>query len=290
MRRIFLLLISIIVSNCYSQENLTIGEVFDFEINDEFHYEILRRFASYPEGERIIVTDKYYSADSNTVTYKFLRNRYNSDFENYPEPHLVYTFWQDTYSSSYTALDSSIYYLDFWLRYDTLAKYEDVFTYDSIVNYSSRLCNIPINGYFILIGDFEPIHLFCEYGKGIGIAEEWDIDITSGSDGKEGKKLVYYKKTSKSCGTPDLTSVNELKLEQITLFPNPVYDKLNLYINDLNIKETQIQIFDINGIILKTLTKNSTHVIIDLSNYSRGIYLIKILSGNNYIYKKVLKY
>jgi hypothetical protein len=122
-KKCFYLILFIVLSinNFYSQENLTIGEVFDFEINDEFHYEILQRFTSYPEGERILVTDKYYSADSNTVTYIFSRNGYSSWFEDEPEPHLEYSFWNDTKSESYTSLDSSIYHFELYMRYDTNA-------------------------------------------------------------------------------------------------------------------------------------------------------------------------
>ncbi len=288
--RIFLIFITILASNCYAQEVLTIRKVFDFEINDEFHYEILRRFTSYPEGERILVTDKYFSEDSNMITYEFSRDGYNSWYEDKPEPHIEYSFWKDKKIVSYTALDSSIFYLQPELRYDTIAKYYEVFSYDSTNYFSSNLCNTLINGIFITESDFEPIQILFEYGKGIGLTEEWVVDITSGSEGKEGKKLIYYYKTIKSCGTPDLTSVDLKKSEQFILFPNPVYERLNLYINDIYQGEAEIQILDIKGIILQTLKTNNNRIILDLSNYVSGIYFIRVLSGNNSSYKKVFKY
>jgi len=290
MCRIFLLLITFFTSICYSQEILTIREVFDFEINDEFHYEILRRFSSSPEGERILVTDKYFSKDSNMITYEFSRDGYNTRYEDEPEPHLEYSFLNDKKIVSYSALDSSFFYLQPDLRFDTIAKYNEVFSYDSTYYYSSELCNTLINGIFITEGDFEPIQILSEYGEGIGLTEEWVVDITTGSEGKEGKKLIYYYKTNKSCGTPDLTSVESKKSKHFTLFPNPAYDKINLNINDIYQREAEIQILSIKGIIIQTLIINNTRIILDLSNYASGIYFIRVLSGNNCSYEKVFKY
>ena len=84
--------------------------------------------------------------------------------------------------------------------------------------------------------------------------------------------------------------INEKDETLVKIFPNPVYDKLNLYINDIYQKEVKIQILDIKGIILQTLIINNNRIILDLSNYVSGIYFIRVLSGNNCSYKKVFKY
>lgn len=58
----------IFTSIASSQELLTIREVFDFEIEDKFHYEGLHPDQP-PNAERVTIIDKYYSENGDTLFY-----------------------------------------------------------------------------------------------------------------------------------------------------------------------------------------------------------------------------
>jgi len=74
-----------------------------------------------------------------------------------------------------------------------------------------------------------------------------------------------------------------IKINEISLFPNPVSDCL-YYTNDKTTHEEYIEIYDIYGkLVISEQLKNNCSI--DMSNISSGIYLIKLC--NNYI--KIIK-
>jgi len=83
------------------------------------------------------------------------------------------------------------------------------------------------------------------------------------------------------------TSVNNdiAKIEsQIKAFPNPVYDRLSITVNNLSNEDCRLQIIDINGkIILEknvSILNNWERISIDLSEIDSGLYFVRLL-GNN---------
>lgn len=80
---------------------------------------------------------------------------------------------------------------------------------------------------------------------------------------------------------PEILSTNEVESNRITVYPNPVKTILKF-------TETmkEVQIFDLNGRLLSTF-KNSSEI--DLSEYSKGTYILKGISasGNNFTQKLI---
>ncbi len=71
---------------------------------------------------------------------------------------------------------------------------------------------------------------------------------------------------------------------EIKLFPNPTSGKFNLQLP----KHTTYKIFDSNGNLIKE-TNNALPVnVINLESYKKGIYLIRIINGENEVYKKII--
>lgn len=80
-------------------------------------------------------------------------------------------------------------------------------------------------------------------------------------------------------------SSNTFDTNETAIFPIPVRSTLNVE-NKSNFDINQIMVTDINGRILLTTTAHN----IDFSNYSKGIYLLKIIYSNgNISTKKILK-
>ena len=77
-------------------------------------------------------------------------------------------------------------------------------------------------------------------------------------------------------------AVNDIKKIQVKIYPNPAKDIINIS------SEKQIQsieIYDVLGRLIKTETKNN----INVSQFSKGNYLIKIKTGDQEIIEKFIK-
>jgi hypothetical protein len=83
----------------------------------------------------------------------------------------------------------------------------------------------------------------------------------------------------------NLVGVSELTHQSVKLYPNPVYDKLN--IDGLFPNHKSLQIFDIKGKLLKqTYTKHLNKISIDVSGLRAGVYFVKI-DGQSFSFFKI---
>ena len=82
-------------------------------------------------------------------------------------------------------------------------------------------------------------------------------------------------------------NVNDFELGSVNIYPNPTNTVWNIKTNNQNIKT--VQVFDILGKQVITLTPNSTEVSIDASGLNDGIYLAKVTSNNSTITVKLVK-
>jgi len=83
----------------------------------------------------------------------------------------------------------------------------------------------------------------------------------------------------------DILGVSDFSASEISVFPNPANDKLTIASSGTMIRSTEI--VDIAGKILFSEENiNLTTKVIDLTNFSSGIYFVKI---NNTAVKKILK-
>ena len=86
-----------------------------------------------------------------------------------------------------------------------------------------------------------------------------------------------------------VTDIEQLPLDigQITVFPNPVEDRLSFKSNFNTTQSLFIQVFDLNGKILlsKKLSKSKqSEGELNFSSFAQGVYLLRfVISGSNYI-------
>lgn len=100
--------------------------------------------------------------------------------------------------------------------------------------------------------------------------------------------------TSKKCeinlNPVSVTKINTLELG-IQVFPNPTNGKVSLTTNFKNYTDLNIQVVNVLGQIVKTLevkeAKNNEFVI-DLTEYSNGMYIINVSNGELKASKKIL--
>ena len=80
------------------------------------------------------------------------------------------------------------------------------------------------------------------------------------------------------------SAINISVLKDISIFPNPVLDVINL---EGNLSDGYFQVINLNGIIEKEgVFQNSE---IDVSKMNSGIYFLKIEAEENTYFKKIVK-
>jgi len=82
--------------------------------------------------------------------------------------------------------------------------------------------------------------------------------------------------------------IDKFNLLDVQLFPNPVKDKLKIKINSRQTESVLATLYTVLGkkIFARELVKNNFEL--NLSNFSSGIYLLKVEVGSNVIIKKVI--
>jgi hypothetical protein len=85
---------------------------------------------------------------------------------------------------------------------------------------------------------------------------------------------------------PNTASVSSLNFETIKIYPNPANGN-KIYFNLTN--DVSVNIYNVLGKLITTEKINKKNNSIDISNFSKGVYLIKIASPNQIITKKMIK-
>ncbi|MBP0904011.1 DNRLRE domain-containing protein [Mariniflexile gromovii] len=94
--------------------------------------------------------------------------------------------------------------------------------------------------------------------------------------------VIEYSNASLSVASEDV---------KIDMYPNPVSDELNISLDsaNLNIKDTKIALYTLNGQKVMETKFNTNNVKMDLSKLSRGVYLLTINDTSKSIPKKIVK-
>ena len=70
------------------------------------------------------------------------------------------------------------------------------------------------------------------------------------------------------------------------IFPNPAKEKATIIFD--NLSDKTIQLIDLNGVIVFQLKSKSNQIDLDLFRYSKGVYILKLIEGNNINIQKLL--
>jgi hypothetical protein len=242
------------------QDTLTVGQVYDFEVGDVFHYEENFYGALYKKIHTI--TDKYYSANNDTLFYFY-------DFES-----AVRFGWEDTTWTYYSGNDILIY-----IDLDSLVHY-GTFTYfgSDPDLYNNRYYN---KGVFC---DFN----FEKFVVGCGIVEEMYDDEYTG-EFLWSRSLEYYKKGVEEWGNPIefYTRINqENEISEIKVYPNPASDYLHI---DFEKSSTTIeQAILYNHLGQKVLEVKQENNTVDVSGLTPGMYFIEVITNEGRIGTKLV--
>lgn len=84
--------------------------------------------------------------------------------------------------------------------------------------------------------------------------------------------------------------IDEEDDEQMTIHPNPASGHIMITISPSINKITKIELLDTNGKIVKSIKMKESQTLIDISDLSKGTYLIRVTSKKGFITKKFINY
>ena len=273
MKKLIVLPVLFLVTVVYSQTILTIGEIFDFDINDEFHTTKVYP-PEPPNAIRMKVIGKYFSATGDTVFYIRSFNNYHSVFNPEPTPHFDYIFNIYTDTVFYKNLNDNVLC--------------DVMDTSCVSITDTTLCGVPANGWELLGLEQYWSNV---YGKGLGLVR--DVYVEDGTPLQSyDYQMFYFRKDTLECGIPDstITSVasNKFSFGIENIYPNPFSDEFTIRLSD-DIHSCNIKIFDLKGVkIYETTVTDRADVVIDQID-QKGFYILKIETGEESYVTKILK-
>lgn len=285
MKEICTILLSYIFVSVNAQQ-LNYNEVYDFGIGDEFEY--IYDYSAPPGGYKIIYLDKWFNDLGDSIFYKFKRISYGSEVVYSPSPHLEYSFKEEIDTAIYKIGSETIEDI-FSKRYDpndTCSS--ESFDYYFNDSWQAEAVKHTTSEYTC----FESNTTTIFYAVGFGYTNT-RTTVTSGGYQDYGVDMVYAKKGEKEFGTKDdtyeiATGIFNLQSTDIHLYPNPSSDILNISL-PLSLPNVNIKIFDITGKQILTKSFENQRIKIDISNFRKGIYSLRINYGNQYLNKRFVK-
>lgn len=273
-------------------QNLTWLGVYDFQKGDELH--ILKESCnwsdipgySYTRKTRLKYLERKESKD--TVFYKvekeesILRRieRWDSTSYSYTLDTITEFYLPDTL---FDKLPGEPIYLDNMVYANTISK-EDAFVkkYNSI-----PIIDIYPNDscwYYMIFDGGGPGY----YIKGLGgYYYEWSDIISGGSN-----TLVYYKKGSKTWGTPFIfTNVESIeKANELNVYPNPASDFIIIKKRSEEAEKYIISLTDMQGreVFRKEISISNIYRL-DISSQKPGAYLLKLQNQETLISRVMIK-
>ena len=279
MKTILTFIFFVLFNIVYGQELMTIGEVFDFKVGDEFQFTGTADNQP-PNADRIKITGKYLSENQDTVFYIRFHDSYYTEVVYDGDPHLEYHFYQKTDTVFYANLDSSI------------ALYDAGFNIDQYVKYSAKLCDSLINGCSYMTGPgYENDSHIHEYGKGLGETRIYYFSYQAGAT-IINTSLFYYKKVNGECGSPDTLYLGTNETFSVNpyvkIYPNPVNHSFKI-INNTAEPIIQFKILSLTGKTILSGNIENTRNEINVNDLKTGIYFVYLKTKNNFIIKKIVK-
>jgi hypothetical protein len=126
----------------------------------------------------------------------------------------------------------------------------------------------------------------CDNGNSI-IPGETNQSFTPSSTGNYSVMLTDNGcTTTSSCTSVLITALEDVKVDNIRVFPNPAHNELFLEApNEITIQA--IEILNINGQVIRQINANTS--VIDVNELTQGIYILRVSTSNSIMYKRFVK-
>ena len=202
----------------------------------------------------------------------------------------TYSIISETSCDTYTSPSGVVY--------NSTGTYTDVipnsFGCDSIMTINLSITNIDTtitqNGLTITVAQPSAVYQWIDCDNNQPINGETNQSFTASISGNYAVEVTLNGCTSlSSCFNLDMSSVNDGIWERLSFHPNPVVDEFSLELPNLN-QKLEISIYDSQSKLIEVFDVNSINVIkVDMSQYSSGIYFIKLKSADSFYNFKIVK-
>ena len=90
-------------------------------------------------------------------------------------------------------------------------------------------------------------------------------------------------------GSRGVQTSDRLFIQEVVVYPNPTNGLCYIKLDNPLKKEINVEVFTIIGQKVLTNKASANEIILDLTNYSKGTYLIKISKEEHNSYKRIIK-
>lgn len=243
------------------QQTSTVLEIYNYNVGDIFH---VLAWGSSPGGGfdnqySYEITGKYYSPGNDTLYYpRHVRTAESNSID----PEWVFEDYYDTV---------------FYNNLDSLINHGSI---DSVYSDTALFNGRIINEQYL---NFEYVFREYQYVEGCGGPYEWFTNIEEYVD--YSIELKYFKKGDEEWGEPLMVSTGPILTinNPLKVYPNPFISEFTIELNNINSKNCEGLIFDLNGkqllqFPLKANQSNAVH----LPGLGKGLYLLKIKGNPDY--------
>jgi len=143
--------------------------------------------------------------------------------------------------------------------------------------------------------DFEDIDFIPAYGS-----SELDSQYEYVDQDLPNAQVLYYRlrqeMTDGSYRHTNIKSISPVQESGVSLvqelYPNPARDAINIPFHTISADEVSIQIYDINGRLIKTVLQNQEFEAgyqleqVDISDFPNGVYVLRFSAGQNTVMKR----
>ena len=106
---------------------------------------------------------------------------------------------------------------------------------------------------------------------------------TRGEEICESEPATAYDDASKNYVVVEITAINENDVINMVVYPNPVKDNLNISAENMR----RITINNVLGQVVYDNTVNTDNMVINMSQYEAGIYMVRIVTDNGIAVKRI---
>ncbi len=268
--------------------DLSIREVFDFDIGDHFIYE-----NEYYKGAQLDaclkkVIDKELNEEKEQVTYTYLKTGYSVEWVQTPAPHRIYHFVdEDTIRETYFRINAPVW--NMWPAVSSSQLDEDL---DTTIISESDACNLTSHAfeYRNFLGSSQRMTIAGKFVRMRGQVQSY-IYLEDENETVENWIQIYSNTHGTECGEVDpvlLSGIGDrtLNKDPISLYPNPAMDQLQLYMHNESLLVQRIDFINARGNLVKSI-KNTSSNTYDITDLKEGFYVIAILLDGYTIFKKL---
>ena len=114
---------------------------------------------------------------------------------------------------------------------------------------------------------------------------EGGIDYNAGLVGA----LGYINSKINPVSEPQNIKETISEAKQCVLSPNPTQDYLNIYIKNMSVGEITVEVINTMGSVCKRETMTGKKLTLNVSGLAKGMYLVRVVSGDEIFTKQIIK-